>query len=78
MIIFYHLLDVTKCYETIRNMRWQWGVCCPHCSSNKIVGRGKNHRQQECKRYRCKKCGKQFDDLTGTIFAKKYKNGDIH
>ena len=60
-------------YDEIRRMRWSGTVTCPHCTSNKIVKRGKNHRNQECKRYKCKKCGKNFDDLTGTIFAGRHQ-----
>ena len=62
------LIDEAKCYDEIRKKRWPHGVRCPHCESNKISKRGKNHRQQECRRYSCKNCGKRFDDLTGTIF----------
>jgi len=63
-----NLIDESKCYDEIRNRRWPCGVRCPHCTSNKIGKRGKNHRQQECRRYACKNCGRRFDDLTGTIF----------
>jgi transposase-like protein len=62
------LIDEAKCYDEIRKKRWPHGVRCPHCESNKIGKRGKNHRRQECRRYSCKHCGKRFDDLTGTIF----------
>ena len=62
------LVDVAKCYDRIRKIRWPHGTHCPHCDSNKITKRGKNHRHQECRRYSCEKCGKRFDDLTGTIF----------
>jgi transposase-like protein len=62
------LIDEAKCYDEIRKRRWPYEVHCPHCDSNRISKRGKNHRQQECRRYACKNCGKRFDDLTGTIF----------
>jgi transposase-like protein len=64
-----NLIDESKCYDEIRNRRWPCGVRCPHCTSNKIDKRGKNHRQQECRRYACKNCGRRFDDLTVTIFT---------
>ena len=67
------LIDESKCYEEVRRRRWPNGVCCPNCTSNKIDKRGKNHRQQECRRYSCKKCGKRFDDLTGTIFMGRHQ-----
>jgi len=73
MICIHSLIDDARCYEIIRGMRWPHSVQCPHCTSNKIAKRGKNHRHQECRRYRCKKCGKQFDDLTGTIFAGRHQ-----
>ena len=63
------LMDDEKCYEVIRRMRWPYSLHCPHCTSNKVVKRGKNHRHPGCQRYTCRKCGKRFDDLTGTIFA---------
>lgn len=69
MLHIHHLIDDAKCYEEVRRLRWPYGILCPHCDSNKIAKRGKNHRHQECRRYRCKKCEKQFDDLSGTIFA---------
>ena len=67
------LIDESKCYEEIRQRRWSSEVCCPSCTSIKINKRGKNHRQQECKRYSCIKCGKRFDDLTGTIFMGRHQ-----
>jgi transposase-like protein len=69
MLHIHHLIDDPKCYEEVRRLRWPYGVRCPHCESNKIAKRGRHHRHQACRRYRCKKCGKQFDDLTETIFA---------
>jgi transposase-like protein len=69
MLHIHHLIDDSKCYEEVRRLRWPYSIWCLHCESNKIAKRGKNHRHQECRRYRCRKCGKQFDDLTGTIFA---------
>jgi len=69
MLHIHHLIDDAKCYEEVRRLRWPCGLGCPRCDSNKIAKRGNNHRHQACRRYRCRKCGKQFDDLTGTIFA---------
>ena len=36
-----HLIDDAKCYETIRQMRWASGVCCPKCNSPSVIKRGK-------------------------------------
>ncbi len=69
MLHLHHLIDDAKCYEKVRGLRWPCSVRCPHCESDKIAKRGRNHRHRECRRYRCKKCGRQFDDPTGTIFA---------
>jgi transposase-like protein len=68
-----NLIDERKCYEEVRRIRWPNGVCCPGCTSNKITKRGRNHRQQECRRYTCKNCGKRFDDLTGTLFRGRHQ-----
>ena len=68
-----NLIDEGKCYEEVRRIRWPNGVCCPACTSNKIAQRGRNHRQQECRRYTCKNCGKRFDDLTGTVFMGRHQ-----
>jgi len=68
-----NLIDEEKCYQEVRRIRWPNGVCCPGCTSNKIAKRGRNHRQQACRRYTCKNCGKRFDDLTGTIFMGRHQ-----
>lgn len=69
MLHLHRLIDNARCYEEIRRMRWPYQIICPSCGSNKIAKRGKNHRHQECRRYRCTNCRKQFDDLSGTVFA---------
>ena len=68
-----NLIDEEKCYEEVRRIRWPNGVRCPGCTSNKITKRGRNHRQQACRRYTCKNCGNRFDDLTGTIFMGRHQ-----
>ena len=64
-----HLIDDAKCYETVRQMRWTTGVCCPKCKSSEVIKRGKDERQPARQRYQCKTCNANFDDLTDTIFA---------
>ncbi|WP_245807837.1 transposase [Crenothrix polyspora] len=44
-----NLIDENKCYDAIRQSRWPHGVDCPHCTSNNINKRGKNHRQPACR-----------------------------
>jgi len=68
-----HLLDDAKCYETVRKMRWQSGICCPKCNSLSVIKRGKDETQAERQRYQCKECGVNFDDLTDTIFARHHQ-----
>lgn len=64
-----HLIDDAKCYETVRQIRWRFGVCCPRCRSSKVIKRGKDDTEIHRQRYRCKACGAHFNDLTDTIFA---------
>ena len=68
-----NLIDERRCYEEVRRIHWPNGVRCPGCTSNKITQRGRNHRQQACRRYTCKNCGKRFDDLTGTLFKGRHQ-----
>jgi len=64
----HHLIDEHKCYEEVRKIRWPQGVHCPFCEAKWISKRGFHTHQAYRQRYRCQACGKQFDDLTGTIF----------
>ena len=70
MIIKFHdLLDNAKCYEQLRQLRWPAGVCCPRCDSQSITRRGKHKTQPARQRYECKKCQRDFDDLTLSVFS---------
>lgn len=62
------LIDDAKCYATVRELRWPEGVKCPHCGSAEITKRGHDERQADRQRYECQGCGRQFDDLSETIF----------
>ena len=73
MLHLHNLIDNARCYEEIRRRRWPYQITCLCCGSNKVAKRGRNHRHQECRRYRCTNCGKQFDDLSGTIFAGRHQ-----
>lgn len=68
LLQIYHLVDEQKCYEEVRKIRWPNGVHCPHCDAKLVSKRGFHTHQAHRQRYRCQACGKQFDDLTGTIF----------
>ena len=71
MLNLVNLLDDAKCYETVRKLRWPEGVRCPQCGSEHINKRGKHETQPHRQRYHCQGCGKQFDDLSDTIFASR-------
>jgi transposase-like protein len=47
--------------------RFHGGVCCPHCSADRIVRNGSANGLQ---RYKCRGCGKSFNALTGTPLAR--------
>ena len=64
----YPLIDEQKCYEEVRQIRWPEGVYCPFCHARLINKRGFHTHQAHRQRYSCQACGKQFDNLTGTIF----------
>lgn len=68
MLSIQNLIDDTKCYETVRQMRWPERVSCPHCNSSLVNKRGFHSTQKQRQRYCCQDCGKNFDDLTNTIF----------
>lgn len=68
-----HLIDDAKCYETLRQMRWESGICCPKCNGSTIIKRGKDETQPHRQRYQCKECSAHFDDLTDPIFAGHYQ-----
>lgn len=69
MIYIQSLIDDTKCFETVRTLRWPDGVSCPHCDSFDITKQGHDDTQPERQRYLCQSCERRFDDLTETIFA---------
>lgn len=69
MIYIQSLIDDTKCFETVRTLRWPDGVSCPHCDSFDIPKQGHDDTQPERQRYLCQSCERRFDDLTETIFA---------
>jgi transposase-like protein len=62
------LIDDAKCYEVVRQLRWPTGIQCPACGAFEIGKRGMHAHQAHRQRYTCQVCGRQFDDLSGTIF----------
>jgi len=69
MINLQSLLDDNKSYETICQLRWPAGVCCPHCESSEVTKQGRDTTQPARQKYRCMCCHRYFDDLTGTVLA---------
>jgi len=63
------LISLAQCYEEIRKIRWPEGVECAACHSKSIKHYGRSTHEPDCQRYRCKSCGKYFDDLSGTILS---------
>jgi transposase-like protein len=68
-ISIHRLIDDSKCYEMMRELRWPDGVACPHCCDLNVVKNGHDTTERHRQRYRCSTCQKCFDDLTGTVFA---------
>lgn len=66
---FHDLLDDTKCYEQLRQLRWPEGVRCPRCHSKAISRRGHHSKQVARQRYFCSHCRRDFDDLTLSVFS---------
>ena len=64
-----HLVSEAQCYESIRQLRWQGGVTCPHCDSGETIRRGFDRPERHLRRYECKPCGKRFDGLAGTVLS---------
>lgn len=69
MINIQRLIDDIECYKIIRELRWQDGIHCVNCNSIEVKKEGHSNGHKECQKYHCKKCGKTFDDLSGTIFS---------
>jgi transposase len=54
------------CSKLLRTIRWENGIYCPRCGSRTVKSHG--NYKQGLKRYKCKTCGRTFNDKTGTIF----------
>lgn len=58
--------------DILRDKRWGDNVVCVECSSNKVVKNGV--REDKIQQYYCKKCGRSFNDRSGTIFSNTQMN----
>lgn len=56
-----------ECIDRLRQIRWPSGVKCPNCGSGEVVKKGRTN-DGVYQRYRCRLCGRDFNDRTGTIF----------
>lgn len=80
MIPLTTLLDDVKCYEVLSSLHWPEGVTCQPV----VAGEQTRARLHPARRkYRCRGCGRHFDDLTGTIFAGPHQSlmawiGDLY
>jgi transposase-like protein len=54
--------DEQVCINTVSKMRWPSGPICPKCGHNE------HYYLKTQKRWKCKKCSKQFSVKVGTIF----------
>ena len=57
-----HFSDEQVCIETVAKLRWPNGPVCPKC------GHTEQYYLATQKRWKCKKCAKQFSVKLGTIF----------
>lgn len=62
------LPDQDLCLETLRDNRWEKGLYCVHCESEKVAKNGR--RNDGVQQYSCSSCGKCFNDRTGTVFSR--------
>ena len=53
------------CIELLRDKRWKKGLRCINCLSQEIVRNGL--RDDGIQQYRCKECGRSFNDRSGTL-----------
>ena len=53
-----------ECARALREVRWAAGLVCLYCGSLRVVKRG--WMKKIFQRYKCKDCGRWFNDKTGT------------
>lgn len=66
---FQSLMNEGACYNILRKRRWPDGIVrCPYCGQSGVTGPWTVPWERACHRYHCYSCGREFNDLTGTIF----------
>jgi transposase-like protein len=64
----HQLFSTDTCRAYLRTLRWKdRPFQCPHCHSPEVGPWGAYHYRPGFKRYRCKDCGRTFNDLTKTL-----------
>jgi transposase-like protein len=64
---FFH---AEQCQAYLHALRWKdRPFQCPHCQSPEVRPWGTYHYRPGCKRYRCTRCRRTFNDLTQTLLA---------
>ena len=71
----HQLFSLETCHAYIHALRWKdRPFQCPHCHSPEVGPWGTYHYRPGFKRYRCKDCGRTFNDLTKTLFAQSQRS----
>jgi transposase-like protein len=66
----HQLFSTESCHTYLRTLRWKDRLFqCPHCHSPEVGPWGTYHYRPGFKRYRCKDCGRTFNDLTKTLLS---------
>jgi transposase-like protein len=68
-IQLHQIVDVGRCHEILRSVRWSETVKCYKCGSTQVIKNGKDSVDKHIQHYKCKTCNSYFDDLTDTIFS---------
>jgi transposase-like protein len=68
-IQLHKIINISLCWDILRQLRWSEGVICPSCGSKSVVKNGKDTVHKDKQHYHCKDCKKYFDDLTDTLFS---------
>jgi transposase-like protein len=71
----HQLFSVETCHAYIHALRWKdRPPQCPRCHSQAVGPWGAYHYRPGFKRYRCKVCGRTFNDLTKTLLARSQRS----
>ncbi len=71
----HQLFHADTCHAYIHTLRWKdRPLQCPHCHSQEVGPWGIYHYRPGFKRYRCKDCGRTFNDLTKTLLSQSQRS----